>query len=238
MSLPRYQSGAHCVIVYDLDDVLAQSQEFAAEAYAHWFAANLPGLTLDRARKLNIEFFHTHGDSTGGMARHYDKDAAWCQHAHTEIHQSLVTTMHNHISADLPLFEQLTALKQQGHLPAVLTFSQRPYAHKMLSLLGIRELFMPEHILTKECVDGHSKRTGEPYKRLLQRLTHVARSHPHIMVEDQALNLKPAAQLGFGTVLVGPRAGHNLNSYVHARYARVHDFNQALLTGTYRSRYA
>ncbi|HEX2859453.1 MAG TPA: HAD hydrolase-like protein [Alphaproteobacteria bacterium] len=230
--LPAYKPHTPCVVVYDLDDVLVQTQTAAVQAFAHCFAANLD-ITYDEAEHLTLNYFHQHGDSTRYMAERFGKDDAWiakCQH---DIHQRLIDQAAGFVMPDQPLRQQLEHAGAAGHTQAVLTFSQNNYAHHMLGLAGIRPLFVPELVLTHQCVEGHSKRTPEPYLRLLQRLTHVAASHPHIMVEDQPGNLKPAAQLGFTTVLVGEAARANTDGFIHARYPRVHDFLTAFLAGTF-----
>ena len=80
----------------------------------------------------------------------------------------------------------------------IYTNGEKSYAKRVLKKLNMHDIF--EEVYDVTWADLQSKPQKSPYEKLLQELN-VAGTEC-LMVEDSAMNLKPAKELGMKTVLI------------------------------------
>ena len=239
-TLPRYDPASPGVIVFDNDDTLVHTSTPVSSIMGELFAAALD-VPAAEARRQILEGYRLAQDTFGYMARLHGKDAAWAAEMRTVIRKDLFVRLAHVLAPNPQLLAQIGRLAERGHVVGVLTAASRDYAHRVLEVIQIRDRFHPELVMTRDCVGGHMKNRPEPYLAFLERSARIAPGRWHIMVEDNAANLKAAAELGFTTVLVGPvvpDAPASSEAFVHACYPDVEAFLDALLAGELRPDYA
>ena len=232
-ALPRYDPASPGVIVFDNDDTLVHTSTPVSAILAELFAAALD-VPAAQARRQILEGYALAQDCYGHMARLHGKDAAWAAEMRRQVHQDLFARLEHVLSPNPRLLAQLGRVCESGHVVGVLTAASRDYADRVLEVIGVRHRLHPELVMTRDCVGGHYKNRPEPYLAFLARSARIAPGRWHIMVEDTVANLKAAAELGFTTVLVGAPSSE---AFVHARYADVETFLDALLAGEVRPHY-
>jgi beta-phosphoglucomutase-like phosphatase (HAD superfamily) len=250
-TLPRYDAATPGVIVFDNDDTLVHTSTPVSGILAELFAAALD-VPAEEARRQILEGYTRAQDIYGHMSRLHGKDAAWAAGMRTQVHQDLFARLEQILAPNPRLLARIGRACERGHVVGVLTAASREYAHRVLDVIRLREAFHPELVMTRDCVGGHYKDRPEPYLAFLDRSARIAPGRWHIMVEDNAANLKAAAELGFTTVLVGPVPGDpelagaqgglaasqaGSDAFVHARYPDVEAFLDALLEGRLRPAY-
>jgi beta-phosphoglucomutase-like phosphatase (HAD superfamily) len=236
-TLPRYDAASPGVIVFDNDDTLVHTSTPVSGILADLFAAALD-VPAAEARRQILEGYTRAQDIYGHMSRLYGKDAAWAAGMRALVHQDLFGRLEHVLSPNPRLIAQLGRVCERGHVVGVLTAASRDYADRVLEVIRLRDRFHPELVMTRDCVGGHYKNRPEPYLAFLERSARIAPGRWHIMVEDNAANLKAAAELGFTTVLVGaPSSEACSEAFVHARYRDVEAFLDALLAGEVRPAY-
>jgi len=236
-TLPRYDPASPGVIVFDNDDTLVHTSTPVSGILAELFAAELDVPAAEAQRQI-LEGYRLAQDTFGYMARLHGKDAAWAAEMRPVIRKNLFARLEHVLSPNPQLLAQIGRLCERGHVVGVLTAASRDYADRVLEVIRLRDRFHPELVMTRDCVGGHYKNRPEPYIAFLERSARIAPGRWHIMVEDNAANLKAAAELGFTTVLVGaPGAGAPSEAFVHARYPDVEAFLDALLAGEVRPAY-
>jgi len=148
------------------------------------------GVDEDRASAIREDYWLRYGATLQGLVRHHG----------TDPHHFL---WHTHQFPDLPrmlVFE--SALKSAlRRLPGKkILFSNAPshYAEAVLAAMGIRKEF--DAVFAIE----HARLAPKPHIAGFLRLMKTYRLNPArcVMVEDTAVNLRPARRLGMKTVLV------------------------------------
>lgn len=173
-------------------------------------------LSRDEANALRMHYWQRYGATLLGLMRHHATDP---HHFLRETHR--FDQLH-----EMVVFER--ALKSQlARLPGrKIVFSNAPhrYAEAVLALMGIRPLF--DAVVGIEALDLQPKPGIAAYRRIIRRY-HLNPSRC-IMVEDTAVNLRTAKQLGMRTVLVGRNSRHpayvdiKISSILKLRRATAH----------------
>ena len=149
------------------------------------------GVDEERASAIREDYWLRYGATLGGLVRHHGTDPhhfLWHTHQFPDLHRMLV-------------FE--SALKSAlRRLPGKkIIFSNAPehYAEAVLAAMGVRKEF--DAVFAIE----HARLAPKPglagFLRLIKK--HHLNPARCVMVEDTALNLRPARRLGMKTVLVG-----------------------------------
>jgi putative hydrolase of the HAD superfamily len=149
------------------------------------------GVDEERASAIREDYWLRYGATLQGLVRHHGTDAEhflWHTHQFPDLHRMLV-------------FE--SALKSAlRRLPGKkILFSNAPahYAEAVLAAMGIRREF--DAVFAIE----HARLAPKPHIAGFLRLIRKYHLNPVrcVMVEDTAVNLRPARRLGMKTVLVG-----------------------------------
>ncbi|WP_210432713.1 pyrimidine 5'-nucleotidase [Iodidimonas gelatinilytica] len=150
------------------------------------FVADLLGLDLIDARKLQKQYFLTYGTTLRGlMDNHGVRPEDFLDHVH-DIDVSPVPP-------DPHLAEALAALPGRK---LVFTNGSVPHAERVMKRLGIDHLM--EDVFDIAAADYHPKPAAITYDRFLSHYGVEAKKA--VMFEDMARNLVPAAALGMTTV--------------------------------------
>jgi beta-phosphoglucomutase-like phosphatase (HAD superfamily) len=233
LALPRYDPASAGVIVFDNDDTLVHTSTPVSTILAEQFAVALD-VPAHEARMQILEAYSLAQDTCSHMARLHGRDDAWVAGMRAVLRQNLFARLEHVLSPNPRLIARIGRVCERGHVVGVLTAASRDYAHRVLELIHLRDAFHPELVITRDCVGGHYKDRPEPYLAFLERSARIAPGRWHIMVEDNAANLKAAAELGFTTVLVGAASSE---AFVHVCYPDVETFLDALLVGEIRPAY-
>lgn len=204
--------------IFDLDDTLyppeAEVMAMVSERMTA-FVMRFSGLPHDEARALQKRYLHEHGTTLSGLMAHHGVDP----HAFLdEVHDVSL----DKLRPDPALTDAL------GRLPGrrlVFTNGDGPHAERILGHMGIRHLF--EAVFHLEHANWIPKPSPVTVARMVA--THGVRCETAVFFEDRAVNLRPAADLGMTTVLVGPHALDDANAFVHHRTAALAPFLAAAL---------
>ncbi|MDD5295838.1 MAG: pyrimidine 5'-nucleotidase [Rhodocyclaceae bacterium] len=180
--------------LFDLDNTLHDANPHIFPHINHSMTAYVMaelGVDEDRASAIREEYWLRYGATLQGLVRHHGTDPhhfLWHTHQFPELHRMLV-------------FE--SALKSAlRRLPGrKILFSNAPahYAEDVLAAMGVRRQF--DAVFAIE----HARLAPKPGLAGFLRLLRKYRLNPAhcVMVEDTAVNLRPARRLGMKTVLVG-----------------------------------
>lgn len=187
------------LLTFDLDDCLvatgpAQTKVFK-EVYPQIFHLSEEE-RADRGRQV----YKNHGCAISYYADRMGKPAHWIEDIYTHIAQQVLAELEEHVPVCLVRPDLLTQLTAKGYTLAIITQGQRYYANEVLRHMGLLQHFNPDYILGRDSVGFTTKRTVHPYQELLRRLPKKPDSK--FMLEDSALNLAAAHQLGFNTALI------------------------------------
>ena len=94
------------------------------------------------------------------------------------------------------------------------------HAHRVLDHLDISDLF--EDVFHIASADYIPKPRVETFEKMMAR--HAVEPRRAAFFEDSERNLKPAADVGMTTVLVGPHAEASTADFVHHRAAQLAPF--------------
>jgi putative hydrolase of the HAD superfamily len=179
--------------IFDLDNTLYPAEcELLAlcDARMTEFTMEATGLPRDAARDLQRRYLHEHGTTLAGlMANHGVDPHVFLDHAH-----------------DIPL----DRLQRDPRLAAglerlpgrrlIFTNGSEKHAARVLEALGIAELF--EGTFAVDTADGFiPKPQTQAFANLMA--AHGVTPHTSAFFEDTERNLRPGADLGMTTVLVG-----------------------------------
>ncbi len=177
--------------VFDLDNTLycASSNLFGQiSARMTGFIADLLDIDEDQALRLQKSYFREYGTTLRGlMVRHRIDPHRFLDHVH-DIDVSLV-------DADPALDRALAGLAGRK---IIFTNGSTDHAGRIMDRLGVAHHF--EEVFDIACSDFVPKPEPRTYRRLIER--HAIDPRRSVMVEDMAINLKPAAELGMTTVWV------------------------------------
>ena len=177
--------------IFDLDNTLypAKTNLFALiDARMGAFVSRLLGLDDVAARRVQKDFFHSHGTTLRGLMNEHDVDP------HTflgDVHDIDVSAV-----AHAPvLVEAIAALPGRK---LVFTNADTPYAEKVLARLGLTAAF--EGIYDVHEMDYLPKPDPRAYRGLCD--AYGIDPTRALFVEDMARNLAPAKAIGMTTVWV------------------------------------
>ncbi|MGJ3647435.1 pyrimidine 5'-nucleotidase [Sphingomonas sp. GlSt437] len=177
--------------IFDLDNTLypASANLFAQidERITDYIAQRLD---LDRvaARKVQKNYFHTHGTTLFGMMADHSVDP----HEFLGFVHDVEMDVLDH---NAPLVAAIARLPGRK---LVFTNGDAPYAMKVLARLGLAESFEAIHDI--HAMTYVPKPSLSAYEGLLTR--HGLDPRESLFAEDMARNLRPAKQLGMTTVWV------------------------------------
>jgi putative hydrolase of the HAD superfamily len=181
------------VLIFDLDNTLysAEKQLFSLiDVRINRYMTEIVGIPDLRVDALRREYWARYGVTLQGLIRHHDVDP---EHYLDYVHDVDVFSL---LSPDPLLREVLSGLP---HRKAVFTNGSDSHAGRVLSALGIQDIF--EEIYDIRVAGYLPKPFAEPYLAVLTKLG--VKGDRCIMIEDSQENLHTAKQLGMGTILVG-----------------------------------
>jgi putative hydrolase of the HAD superfamily len=206
--------------LFDLDDTLYPADSgLMAEIERRMtdFVMRLTGLPRDDAYRLQKDYLAEHGVTLLGLMKHHGVDPA-------DFADSYVDIELDALSHDAELIAAIEALPGRR---LVFTNADARHAERVLARLGLTRLFHEVfHIASFDY-------TPKPDPRVFQRICaeHGVVPQATCFFEDSERNLKPAAEMGMTTVLVGPHALDSTASFVHFRAPRLTPFLQGLRRG-------
>ena len=194
------------VWIFDLDNTLYPAgTEFITlmEARMTDFVARETGLPRDQARALQKRYLHEHGTTLAGlMANHGVEPEPFL----TEVHDVSLDSL----SPDEALQAELARLPGRR---LIFTNGDARHARRVLDHLGLVGLF--EDVFHIAAADYIPKPRPETFRRMVD--LHRVEPRTAAFFEDSERNLKPAAEIGMTTILVGPDAEASRADYVHHR---------------------
>jgi putative hydrolase of the HAD superfamily len=199
--------------IFDLDNTLypPESEIMALmEARMTVFVARETGLPRDEARALQKRYLHEHGTTLAGLMAHHGVDP---ERFLTEVHDVALDSL----EPDPALTAGLARLPGRR---LVFTNGDARHAERILARLRIEALF--EDVFHIEAADYVPKPQPQTFRRMIAR--HAVEPRRSAFFEDSERNLKPAAEIGMATVLVGPHARLSDADFVHYRTAELAPF--------------
>lgn len=199
--------------LFDLDNTLYPAgTEFVGliEERMTRYVMREAGLEHAAAHALQKRYLHEHGTTLAGlMANHGIEPYAFLE----EVHDVAIDSL----TPDFALNRALEALPGRR---LVFTNASEAHAVRVLAHLGMTELF--EDVFHLECADLLPK----PEMRCFEMMTarHAVVAETTAFFEDSVRNLKPAAELGMTTVLVGAHASADASPFVDHRAAELEAF--------------
>mgnify|MGYP002779569992 CR=1 FL=1 len=204
--------------LFDLDNTLypPEAEVLAlVEGRMTEFVARQTGLPRAEARALQHRYFLEHGTTLAGlMAGHGVDPEAFL----TEVHDVSLDALR----PDPALRAGLERLPGRR---LVFTNGDAGHAERVLDKLEINDLFEDTfHIASGDYIP-------KPDPRCFERMVaaHAVEPLKACFFEDSARNLKPAAELGMSTVLVGRHATETDADFVHHRTPTLPPFLQSAL---------
>lgn len=192
--------------LFDLDNTLypPEAEVMAlVEGKMTAFVMRQTNLSRDEAYQLQKSYLYEHGTTLAGLMAHHQIDPyAFLNEVHDVSLDALLP--------DEALNAAIAGLEGRK---LVFTNGDEHHAYRILDKLGMTHLFEDVFHL------GHADLLPKPnlatFHRMMQK--HAVVAEQTVFFEDSPKNLKPAAELGMTTVLVGPHAADNLDDFVHHR---------------------
>ncbi|WP_374657813.1 pyrimidine 5'-nucleotidase [Phenylobacterium sp.] len=199
--------------LFDLDNTLYPEESgFMREVEGRMtgFVEKVTGLPRDEAYALQKKYLAEHGLTLKGLMLHHGVDPA---DFHALFHDlSLEVLAHD--------AELLAALSKLPGRRLIFTNADDVHAERVLKHLGLRDLF--DEVFHIASFGFAPKPDPLGFQRMID--AHGLDPAATSFFEDSEKNLKPAADLGMTTVLVGPRAAASTAPFVHHRTARLTPF--------------
>ena len=205
--------------LFDLDDTLYPAETGLMAEIANRmtdFVMRVTGLPRDEAFRLQKDYLLEHGVTLLGLMQNHGVDPDAFADAYLDIELDA-------LSHDADLVAAIGALPGRR---LVFTNADARHAERVLAHLGLSELFHEVfHIASFDY-------TPKPDPRAFARMCaeHGLVAAQTCFFEDSERNLKPAAELGMTTVLVGPHALDSEAPFVHFRAPRLTPFLQSVRT--------
>lgn len=157
------------------------------------FIQNLFDLDRDAARARQKDLFHRYGTTASGLMKEYGMDPAEFMAFVHEIDLS-------ELSYDAELDQRIGALPGRK---VIFTNGTTRHATRILDAYGIRHHF--DYVY--DIIESEHRPKPDPsiYNEMLKRTGLDPRAA--VMIEDMAVNLKPAAEMGITTVLLQHEPG-------------------------------
>jgi putative hydrolase of the HAD superfamily len=192
--------------LFDLDNTLYPAEcalMGLVEQRMTAFVQDHVGLPHDEARALQKRYYAEHGTTLAGLMA-YDgvTPEAFLEFVHDVDLACL--------AADAALGEALARLPGRR---LVFTNGSAAHAERVLGKLGFADLF--EDVFHIASADYVPKPAAATYERIIS--AHGVTPQSAAFFEDSEKNLRPAAQLGMATVLVGAHAAASTADFVHHR---------------------
>ena len=174
------------------------------------FVIRATGLGPDEAYALQKRYLAEHGLSLTGLVKHHGVDPA-------DFHA---------IFEDLPLEmlaqdpDLVAALKRLPGRRLIFTNADEGHARRVADRLGLASLF--DDIFHIGSADLEPKPSMGAFEKIIA--AHAIEPATTAFFEDAERNLKPAAELGMTTVLVGAHAADSIADFVHHRTWRLAPF--------------
>jgi putative hydrolase of the HAD superfamily len=185
--------------LYPADCPLNALVETRMDAYVQ----RVTGLTLEEAQGLRDEYYRTHGTTMAGLIRHHAIDP----------HHYIADVQDVEMDCVRPDPLLRAAIARLPGRRLVFTNAGEKYAHKVLAALQLDDLF--EDVFHIEAAQFIPTPQPEPFAAIIAK--HGLDPKVTAFFEDNARNLKPAAELGMSTILVGPHALATPDTFVHHR---------------------
>jgi len=205
--------------LFDLDDTLYPADSGIMAEIARRmtdFVMSALGLDYDAAYRLQKDYLVEHGATLLGLMQNHGVDPDDFAEAYLDIELDA-------LAHDPELVSAIAALPGRR---LVFTNADARHAQRVLAHLGLGELFDEVfHIASFDYVP-------KPAPRVFARMCaeHGLAPAGTCFFEDSERNLKPAADLGMTTVLVGPHALDSEAAFVHFRAPKLTPFLQSLRT--------
>ncbi len=192
--------------IFDLDNTLYPIEtEFMGliEVRMTEFVMRETGLAEPEAKALRTRYWKEHGTTLAGLMANHGIDP------HAFLDQVHDVSL-DRLSPDPDLRAALARLPGRR---LVFTNGGGKHAERVLEHLGLADLFDAVfHIETADLVPKPNLTTYEAMVRL-----HAVETRSSAFFEDSEKNLRPAAELGMTTVLVGPHAQASSADFVDYR---------------------
>jgi putative hydrolase of the HAD superfamily len=170
----------------------------------------ITGLPRAEAYALQKKYLAEHGLTLRGLMLHHDVDP----HAFNALFHDLPLDA-------LPADPELAvALRRLPGRRLIFTNADDVHTARILEKLGVGDLF--DGVFHIVSADFYPKPSQEAFDRLIA--AHLIDPATTAFFEDRAMNLKPAAELGMTTVLVGADALNNTDHFVRHRAPRLAPF--------------
>ncbi len=203
--------------LFDLDDTLYPAESgLMAEIERRMtdFVVKATGLPRDEAYRLQKDYLAEHGITLLGLMKDHGVDPAEFADAYVDIELDA-------LAHDPELVAAIEALPGRR---LVFTNADARHAERVLARLGLTKLF--DDVFHIASFDYTPKPDPRAFARMCAE--HAIEPAATCFFEDSERNLKPAADLGMTTVLVGPRALDSQAPFVHFRAARLTPFLQSV----------
>jgi putative hydrolase of the HAD superfamily len=203
--------------LFDLDDTLYPAEAgLMAEIEKRMtsFVMKATGLPRPQAYRLQKDYLAEHGITLLGLMRNHGVDPAEFADAYLDIELDA-------LSHDPALVEAIGALPGRR---LVFTNADGRHAERVLARLGLTHLF--DEVFHIASFDYTPKPDPAAFARLCAE--HAIDPRRTCFFEDSERNLKPAAEIGMSTVLVGRHALDSVAPFVHFRAPRLTPFLQSL----------
>ncbi len=210
--------------VFDLDNCLYPASAGLFDLIDERMGAYIQRLLdcdAQEARRVQKHHFHTHGTTLCGLMKDHGVDP-----------HDFLGDVH---AIALDRVESNPGLAQSlGRLPGrkfVFTNGDAPYARRVLDAIGVQDRF--DHLHDIHASGYRPKPDLHGYELLCDRFSIEPASA--LLVDDMAVNLAPAKQLGMTTVWVdngSERGSHGLGDFIDHRIESVSDWLEQILGGT------
>jgi len=188
-------------ILFDLDDTLYSKKTGLMAAIGqriHQYMQERVGLDPVGARDLRRHYLQTYGTTLKGLQVHYNVDT---EEYLTYVHD---VPLGDYLQPDEALDRVLAEIQAEK---VVFTNATTEHARQVLRFLGVEHHF--SRIVDLRATNYVNKPQPGAYLRALDILG--ARPEECLMVEDSVRNLRPAKELGMGTVLVNGSGGDGVD---------------------------
>ena len=169
------------------------------------YITRITGLTGQAAKDLRHDYYIRHGTTLNGLMVEHGIDP----------HHFLADVQDVEVDCVSPDPVLRAGLERLPGRRLVFTNAGERYDVRVLEKLGVADLF--EDIFHIEAADFIPKPKPQTFANMTAR--HGVEPKTAAFFEDLARNLKPAAEIGMTTVLVGPHALENTDAFVHHRAA-------------------
>ncbi len=204
--------------LFDLDNTLYPPEagvlELVEEKILAYFVA-LTGLPADEAWALQRRYLEEHGSATPGLVRHHEVDP----------HEFLRAAHDVNLDGLRPDPRLRRALLRLPGRRLVFTNGSQRHAERVLERLGLQDVF--EDVFHAEAAGLLAKPDPRAFQALIR--VHDLAPASAAFFEDRSVNLRPAAELGMTTILVGAEAAGSTEAFVRFRTAALSPFLEAAL---------